>query len=157
MTGALKKVAIAWESVVLYFSDEARILIAGSAVEPNRQSAWLEDLVARLKRAPELSPGARYTRAWRARERAGRCLLRLEVDEAALAVTLVDRGLLDPSEADSRAALNRAAERALAQLCRETSRPAAERFDNIRAGLILALQSKEPSWPTTKKERSKTR
>jgi hypothetical protein len=152
MTGALKKVAIAWESVVLYFSDKAlaRILIAGTAVEPNWQSAWLEDLAARLERASELSPGARYTRAWRARERAGRCLLRLEVDEAELVVALVDRGLLDPAKADNRMALTRAAERALTQLCRETSRPSEADLDTIRVGLCLAtLQPREPpSWPT---------
>jgi hypothetical protein len=144
---------------LLCLTDEAlvRILIAGTAIAPDRRSAWLEDLVARLKRAPEL-PGARYNREWRARERNGQILLRVVVDEVELAVALVDRGLLDPAQADSRAALTRAAERALAQLCRETSRTAAQRFDNIRAGLILALQSKEPPWPTTKEERSsKTR
>jgi hypothetical protein len=138
---------------MLRLTDEAlvRILIAGTAIAPDKQAAWLEDLAARLKRASEPSPGAVYTRRWRQRERAGRCQLRIEVDEAELAVALVDRGLLDPALADSRAALARAAERALAQLCRETSRPSEAGLDTIRVGLCLAtLQPKEPSpWPTS--------
>jgi hypothetical protein len=125
-----------------------RVLLAASAVPPAEFETWLADIVARLEQVkpPAPSAGARYTREWRARERAGRCLLRLEVDEAALVVTLVDRGLLDASKADSRAALSRAAERALAQLG-EVSPPAGANLDSLR--LSLALQARETPWTTS--------
>jgi hypothetical protein len=66
---------------------------------------------------PVLSPSALPTRRWRARAKNGRILLRLEVDEAALVIGLVDRGLLDPSIAHDRAAVTAAAERALEIFC----------------------------------------
>lgn len=46
-----------------------------------------------------LAPSTLSTWRWRNREKAGRVLLRLEVDEAALVIGLVDRGLLDPAMA----------------------------------------------------------
>ena len=72
-----------------------RVLLAATAVPPAEFETWLANIVARLEQAqpPAPSAGARYTREWRARERAGRILLRVEADEAALAVTLIDRGL----------------------------------------------------------------
>jgi hypothetical protein len=70
---------------------------------------------------PSASPGARYTRAWRRRERSGQCLLRLEVDEASVIVGLVDRGLLSPLRADDRIALAEAAAKALMQFCGEVA------------------------------------
>ena len=59
---------------MLGFSDAAlaRILIAGTAVAPESQSVWLEDLAARFKRArcPD-TPGARRTRDCRRRIETG--------------------------------------------------------------------------------------
>jgi hypothetical protein len=83
----------------------ARLCIAATAVAPERRGAWLEDVAVRLEQARRsaCSPGARHTAAWRARERAGRCLLKIEVDEAELVVALVDACLLDPRIADDRA------------------------------------------------------
>jgi hypothetical protein len=54
---------------MLCLTDEAltRIMIAGTAIAPQRRSASLENLAARFERASVgLSPGARYTREWRA-------------------------------------------------------------------------------------------
>jgi hypothetical protein len=81
-------------------------------------------------------------RAWRARSKAGRCLLKLEIDEVELAVALVDAGLLDPSIADDRAALTEAAQRALVEFCNgEASRRDERICDSVRAELALtALQ-----------------
>ena len=47
-----------------------------------------------------LSPslGALYTREWRRREKSGRILLRIEIDEAGLVSMLVGLKLLDPLE-----------------------------------------------------------
>jgi adenylate cyclase len=89
---------------MLALSDEAwaRLCIAASAIPRNRRRQWLRELANRIE-PPRSSPGARYTAAWRAREKAGRCLLTLEVDEAELVVALVDAGLLDPRIADDRA------------------------------------------------------
>jgi hypothetical protein len=59
----------------------------------------------------------RAGRAWRRREKSGRILLRIEIDEAALAAMLVGHKLLDPLLADDRKSLTAATERALAALC----------------------------------------
>jgi hypothetical protein len=91
---------------------------------------------------PAARKAARYTAAWRAREKAGRCLLTLEVDEAELVVALVDAGLLDFSAADDRAALTEATQRALAlYLAGEGSRHDERICDTVRAELgLTALQ-----------------
>ena len=90
------------------------------------------------------SPGARYTRAWRARQQTGRIQLRLECDEAGLAIALIDRGLLDFNMADDRVALTRAAEQALALFCAgEGSPPDGKIYDTLRIELALrALRRK---------------
>ena len=86
----------------------------------------------------ELSPGARYTRLWRARERAGKILLKLEQDEAELVVGLVAQGLLDPNVADRRDAVNAAAAKALVQFCRgDVSRHAERISASVRVALLL--------------------
>jgi hypothetical protein len=86
----------------------ARVVRAARAVPYRQRAQWLQQL-ARKAEPPPCSPGARYTAAWRAREKAGRCLLKLEVDEAELVVALVDAGLLDPLIADDRRAITAAA------------------------------------------------
>jgi hypothetical protein len=136
---------------MLRLTDEAlaRVLIAGSAVAPDRQAAWLEDLAVRFERASHRALLTSYTRAWRRRQRAGLVQLKVVADEANLAVFLIDAGLLDPLRADDRGALTRATERALALMC-ETSPPVGANLDTIRASLVLsALQSREPPCPTT--------
>ena len=128
---------------MLALSDEglARLCIAASAIPRNRRRQWLRELANRIE-PPRSSPGARYTAAWRAREKAGRCLLKLEVDEAELVVALVDAGLLDPGIADNRAALAAATQRALARyLAGEGSRHDERICDIVRAELgLTALQ-----------------
>jgi hypothetical protein len=123
----------------------AYLTIAASAVPRHRRRQWLRELANRIE-PPRSSPGARYTAAWRAREKAGRCLLTLEVDEAELVVALVDAGLLDPRIADDRAALTEAAQRALAlYLAGEGSRHDERICDTVRAELgLTALQKALP-------------
>lgn len=134
---------------MLAFTDEglARLVIAASAIPPSRRSDWLRSLADQLERySPRpRSAGAFYTAAWRARGRAGRCLLKLEVDEVALAIALVDAGLLDPNIADDRAALTTAAQQALVRFCDgEVSRRDCEIRDNVRAELALTALQKAP-------------
>src|SRR5215831_19289790 len=83
------------------------------------------------------SRGARYPRAWRERERNGRILLRLEADEAELAIALASAALLDWNIADDKAALTAAAEKALALFCqRELSRHDEVIADKLRTNLM---------------------
>ena len=105
-----------------------------------QRAAWLEDVARRFDRSPTpISPGAGYTRRWRQRERSGKCLLRVEVDEAALTVALIDRGLLNPLEGDSRVALTKATEAALADLCCEGSLHGTATHDRIKVELLLSI------------------
>jgi hypothetical protein len=119
----------------------AYLVLAASAVPRHRRRQWLRELANKIE-PPRRSPGARYTAAWRAREKAGRCLLTLEVDEAELVVALVDAGLLDPRIADNRAALAAATQHALARyLAGEGSRHDERICDIVRAELgLTALQ-----------------
>src|SRR5947208_2027995 len=59
------------------------------------------------------SPSTLRTRSWRERQKRGRILLRVMVDEAALAIGLIDRGALDLLRADDCAALTATTEKAL--------------------------------------------
>lgn len=140
---------------MLALTDEglARLVIAASAIPPSRRAVWLQRLAGRLeKSARRRSPGARYTAAWRAREKAGRCVLKIEVDEAELAVALVDAGLLNPSIADDRVALIEATQRALfLYLAGEASRHDAKLCDIVRSKLALASLQKAP--PRVSKKR----
>jgi hypothetical protein len=101
-------------------------------------------LADRFEQAPPSKTSRDYTRAWRARERAGRCLLRLEVDEAALVVGLVDRGLLDPLKADDRIALTEAAGKALVMFCEgEASQREARIYDTVRGSSVRSAGSSD--------------
>ena len=124
-------------------SDEglARLCIAASAVPRHRRRQWLCELANKIE-PPRRSPGARYTAAWRAREKAGRCLLTLEVDEVELTMALIDAGLLDARIADDRAALAAATQPALTRfLAGEGSRHDERICDIVRAELgLTALQ-----------------
>jgi hypothetical protein len=132
------------DATMLALSDEAlaRVVIAASAVPVDEREAWLMRLADRFE-----SPRRRsrdWTRAWRARERAGIVLLKLPMDEAALVVGLIDRGLLDPLRADDHTALTEAAKKALIQFC-EASLPDRRVYDTIRVELALrALRRKLP-------------
>jgi hypothetical protein len=138
---------------MLAFTDEglARLVIAASAIPPSRRAVWLQRLAVRIEKSSPRARtrGAIYTAQWRAREKAGRCLLKLEVDEAVLAVALVDAGLLNPNIADDRAALTAAAQQALVQFCDgEASRHDARICDSLRSELALtALQKAPPRAP----------
>jgi hypothetical protein len=71
-------------------------------------------------------------------------LLRLELDEAALVVGLVDRGLLDPLRADDRVALTAAAQRALEIFCDgDASQRDAAIYDKVKLALLLAALRKK--------------
>lgn len=130
----------------------AVIAIAASAIPPSRRARWLQRLADRLENSCPRSAGALHTAAWRAREKAGRCLLKLEVDEVELAVALVDAGLLDPSVADDRARLTEATQRALFLfLAGEASRHDERVFDTVRAELALTALQKVP--PRVSKKR----
>jgi len=140
---------------MLALSDEglARLCIAASAIPRNRRRQWLRELANRIE-PPRSSPGARYTAAWRAREKAGRCLLKLEVDEVELVIGLVDAGLLDARIADDRAALAAATQRALARfLAGEGSRRDEEIRATVRAELGLTALQKVLSHGSPKRVR----
>jgi hypothetical protein len=87
-----------------------------------------------------LAPSTLRTRRWREREKNGRILLRLELDEAALVVGLVDRNLLDPLVADERGAIATAAAKALKIFCDagDTSQRDAAIRDKLTIALLLA-------------------
>ena len=89
-----------------------------------------------------LSPSARYTREYRRREKTGRILLRIEVDEAALVAMLVEHKWLNPLRADDRKSVTSATELALAAICGcEASPHNREIVDKLRVRLCLrALQ-----------------
>jgi hypothetical protein len=82
-----------------------------------------------------------YTRKWRARQRAGRILLQLEIDETDLVISLVDRGLLDPLQADNKRAIRSAAEQALRAWCSNGVGGDAM-HDKIKVALLLATLRK---------------
>ena len=96
--------------------------------------------VDRQRESPSL--GALYTREWRRRQKSGRILLPIEVDEAALVAMLVERRWLDPLRADDRKSVTTATERALAAICDgEASPHNREIVDKLRVRLCLtALQ-----------------
>jgi hypothetical protein len=123
----------------------ARVCIAATAVALAERSTWLQNLATSFERpsSPTPSPGAVYTRRWRARRRAGKVLLRPEVDEAAFAVAAVERGLIDPTVADDPAALTAAAQRVLVRFYDgEVSPREPEIFDKVQARLLTAVQRK---------------
>jgi hypothetical protein len=120
----------------------ARLCVAATAVPQKKRAQWLR----RVARKLEPLPRARHTAAWRAREKAGRILLKLEVDEAELVVGLIDAGLLDPLVADDRCAITAAAQRALVQFCcnnGETSPRAQRVYDTMRIRLVLLALKRE--------------
>jgi hypothetical protein len=71
---------------------------------------------------PRCGERRRQARGWAVapqaapRQKAGKIILRLEVDEVNLVVALVDLGLLDPLFADDRIAIEKAAEKHLQRL-----------------------------------------
>ncbi len=133
---------------MLCFADDAalaRVMIRATAVPRKERRAWLQALAARIEQgARPVKTSRDYTRAWRARERSGRCLLKLEMDEANLVVGLVDRGLLDPLKADNRTALTEAAQKALIAFCDgEASQREARIYDSVRVRAVFVRSSKE--------------
>jgi hypothetical protein len=129
---------------VLALTDEALglVVIAATAISPEERSAWLADVASRLDPSPAPSRNAIYTRRWRARQRNGRCLLKIEVDEVALIVGLVDNGFLSPALADDPVAVNRAAAKALEHLVGETSHPDNEISARVKIGLLTTALEK---------------
>ena len=116
-------------------------------------------MTSRAKAPPPCSRGAQYTAAWRRREKAGRLLLKLEMDEAALVVGLVDCGVLDPLKADDRGAITEAAQRALVQFCDggETSRQEQRIYDTVKVGLALSVLKRKLRGPSRRRLRRSPR
>ena len=149
----------------------AYLAAAAGRIKHSERGAWLQRLAKKLdppKRSkhehradvgnkiepPRRKPGARYTAAWRARAKAGRCLLTLEVDEVELAIALIDAGLLDARIADNRAALAAATQQALARfLAGEPSRRDAEICDSVKTELALTALQKALSHGSPKRVR----
>ena len=133
---------------MLAFTDEAlaHIAIAGTGVAPAERSGWLEALARELDRSKPVSapsPGAVYTRRWRARLRACRVRLVIETDEVEVVVGLVERGLLNPLHADDVTAIAKAAKVGLMRFVRgETSPLEPELRDMLRARLLDAVRRK---------------
>ena len=134
---------------MLALTDEAlaQVLIAATAVEPEGRSAWLMGLAHRLDEQPSppaLAPSTARTRQWRKRQQNGRVRLAIEIDEALLAVGLVDRNLLVPSRADDKRALAAAATKALVMFCEGgDASPHDERIrDRLRAEFAAVIRKK---------------
>ena len=87
------------------------------------------------KRGPP-SRSARYVARHRQRVRDGLAVLQVEVNEALLSMTLIDLGLLEVNAGDDRAALAKAAGRALNELC-NVLQPESVIRDSVRLRLIL--------------------
>src|SRR5262245_16394382 len=99
----------------------ARLCLAATRIPRVGRRAWLVDVAQWLEAgtpAPPKSPSssAARTRAYRARQRAGKRILKIQIEEAEVAVGLGTLGLLDPL-ADSPEVLAKGAEKALACLC----------------------------------------
>ena len=132
---------------MLAFTDEAlcHLAVAATGIAPAERGDWLQALASRLERserdsAPAPSPGARYTREWRARLRAGRVRLVIETDEVELVVGLVDHNLLDPLHADDLTAITKAAKAALMRFVRGEASPLEpELRDMLRARTLSRL------------------
>ena len=135
----------------------ACVCVAATAVAPAARAAWLKELAARLERpADPPTAGSGYTRRWRARQRNGQILLRVVVDEAAVAVAAVEHGLLNPLHADDRAALAAAAERALL-LFGESSPPEPAIRATVQTRLMAAIARKETDARLPPTSRSRAR
>jgi hypothetical protein len=133
---------------VIALSDQsmALLLSRATAISPDRLPRWLEAIAAKFEKAhrAKFSRSAIYTRRYRERLRAGKMWLPIVVDEVPLVATLVDQGLLNPLQADHRAALAAATERVLKQLCEGSHRDDAT-YDRVRVGLVLsAFQKRRP-------------
>jgi hypothetical protein len=84
------------------------------------------------------SPRVAATRRWRARERNGLIQLKVELDESALALALVDNGLLSVNRADDRKALSMGAQRILEDfIAGDVSRH--DYRDRVKVRLLLAV------------------
>jgi hypothetical protein len=140
---------------MIAFDDAAlgQVFVSATAVPPERRHQWLRDVAARLERSGP-SPGARYVRHHRQRLRDGLAVLQVEVEEVALAVALVDLGFLASDLADDRAALTKAAGRALSELC-NALQPESVLRDSIRLRLIsTALERRSPRGPHSTRPRT---
>lgn len=99
---------------MLAFDDDAalcHLLIAATAVPANQRGRWLQDLADRLDPPPGLSKAAERQRAHRARLKAGRMVLAIEVDDVLVPAALAEAGFLDLANIEDREAVARAVER----------------------------------------------
>ena len=89
----------------------ALVCIAAGRVPPEQRAEWLQDLAARLDPPPGPSEAAERQRAHRARLKAGRMVLAIEVDDVLVPAALAEAGLLDLANIEDREAVARAVER----------------------------------------------
>src|SRR5262245_6739063 len=97
----------------------AHLAIAASRIPTNRRRRWLVDIVRSLETGAPMKPLAASTirtRRWRVRLAAGEALLRIRVDEADLATTLLTYNLIDLHHADDAEQLAEGVQRALVLL-----------------------------------------
>jgi hypothetical protein len=106
----------------------AHLLIAATAIPVRKRGRWLRGIAAQLEppQAPSgkaarpargpIGRGALRQRLHKARQAAGRAVLRVEVDFTAISGALFDAGLLEEGEIDDPEAVSRALEKAVAVL-----------------------------------------
>lgn len=130
-----------------------QVFISATAVPTARRHHWLAGVAKRLERGPP-SRSARYVARHRQRVRDGLAVLQVEVDEALLSMTLIDLGLLHVNAGDDRAALAKAAGRALNELC-NVLQPESVIRDSVRLRLILTdLNRRSPRGPHSTRPRT---
>src|SRR5262245_1830882 len=144
---------------MLQLSDSslALLCIAATTVPHHRRQQWLRELADKIEPPPR-SKGARYMRALRQRERAGRILLRLEVDEAETVVGLINANLLSPLRGDDRNAITEAAQQALAKfLAGEDSRQQERVSASLKIQLLLRTLREKLRAPAKRRPRRPAR
>ena len=101
---------------MLALSDQglAHLVIAASAIAPERRAAWLHDLARKLEQAAP-SPAAVRQRRHRHSVRSGRAVFRVELGVLDMELYLVGAGLLRPGDVD-RSAIEAALARLLERL-----------------------------------------
>jgi hypothetical protein len=164
---------------VLALSDQAlaRLCLAAGRVHRRSRGPWLRRLAreieaptrhhgatsSRLDLSPapaashqlqSPSPGALYTRKWRARRKSFKVLLPVEVDEIELSATLASYFILNPTAADDRKALAEGVERLLIALC-DVSPHDEEVADKIRIALLI--RKRQPSNGSSLEQRCRCR
>jgi hypothetical protein len=137
----------------------AYLVIAASRVPVDDRAAWLADIARKLELPPAPTAGARDMRTCRQRKRDGLIWLPIVMDEALLAVGLVEAGLPSPLHADDKKAMAAAAAKALAEYCNggDASRHDAVITDRVRVELLAAAARRGPRGRLSRRGSQSTR